>query len=368
MEKKRKKLSLDECFDQLASKDEYTTFKAIIELYDPEGTGDIKSMNNCLRQKLKRLRDNGKKVEVLPGRITQFRYKPEYRYAITRGQQKNMENQLKHGQNPDVARLYLTDGLSLLMEGMHAREPKFQMEQIDNLRNGDLITQTKLENYLGCNIIQFKYMEKFRKEILVTFSPAFLKEYNSRWNIVGFLYDLDHPDAEPIPCHIPLDRVVRDGMIYGDKRVTFKSYTAKEAKEYLHLCFKSADPGFFEQRYRDVVGMIIPDQPVEMIVIKALTFEDYMYLKTKPLHPSQQEVVRDLKGRFHPYQNQQEDHFDDRKEWLFTIRVKWNFELMAKILGYGSGLCVEGEGGLADRIKKEIAKMAQNYGLDGYSH
>ncbi len=363
MEKKEKKPSLDEAFDQLASTEEYTTYKAIMNLYDPEGTGDAKSLNDSLRQKLRRLKQKGK-VEVLPGPPTQFRYKPEHRYSLSREQQENRERQLRYGLGTNVSRLFLTDGLCLLMEGEHAKEPKFQLEMVEGLRNGDIITHTQLEKCLGKYIIQFKYMEEFENEITVTFSPALLREFNSRWNIVGFLHNLEHPDTEPLPCHIPLDRVVRDGMIFNGKKATFKIYTDQEAQEKLGIRFKKANPGFFVQRYKDVVGMTVPnDHEVETIVLKALNKKDYMYLKTKPLHPSQLEVRRDLQGNLLPHENQQKDHLDDRKEWLFTIKVKWNFELMAKVLGFGAGLVVEGNSGLAKRIKEEIARMAKNYGI-----
>ncbi len=354
-------MNLEECFDELASKG-FTTYADIAQLYDPNGERSILKTN--LRKIKQRLKEEGKLEEDPNSRKpVRFRYTPGNEYALTRKKQKDVEMQ-KKSTNPDASRLYLTDGLSLLMEGQHAPEPKFEIEEIAGLRNGDLILRTNLEKCLGNNIIQFKYMENFENKIEITFSPALLKEYNSRWNIVGFLHDVEHPDAEPIACHVPLDRVVRDGINVGSQKFTFKSYTDQQAYEELGLRFKKAYPGFFEKRYQDVVGMTVPEnREVETIILKALSYKDYMYLKTKPLHQSQQEVHRDLQGNLHPYRNQQEDHCDDRNEWLFSIRVKWNFELKAKILGYGKGLLVEGESIFVQDVKQEIADMARNYGL-----
>jgi len=356
------KRNLEECFDKLASEG-FTTYADIAKLYDPDG----RSRNNIsvnLRKIKERLKTEGKLEEDPESRKpVRFRYKSGHEYALTRKKQKDVEMQLKSTHGSNASRLYLTDGLSLLMEGQHAPEPKYEIEEIAGLRNGDLIIRTNLEKCLGSNIIQFKYMENFEKKITITFSPALLKEYNSRWNIVGFLHDVEHPDAEPIACHVPLDRVVRDGIDVGSQKFTFKSYTDQQALEQLGLRFKKAAPGYFEKRYHDVVGMTVPeDREVETIILKALNYKDYMYLKTKPLHLSQQEVYRDLQGNLHPYRDQQVDHCNNN-EWLFTIHVKWNFELKAKILGYGKGLLVESESNFVQDVKEEIAEMARNYGL-----
>ena len=258
----------------------------------------------------------------------------------------------------EASKLYLTDGLNLLMEGERADEPKFQLEYISDLRNGDLIT--KLEPYLGRNVIQFDYLEKFETEVTIILSPHLLKEYNSRWSIVGFKHD---GNKEPYPTHIPIDRIVRKHN-QGGRDTTIKKLSSKDLEE-LKVTFKTASPNFFKQRYRDVVGMsIYPDMKTELVCLKTHNYQDHMYLKTKPIHPSQMEAQLNLKGNFIPRKNQAECYFDKEKnEGYFTLNVKINFELRAKLLGFGAGVSVVAPQSLVDNMKELLTKMASLYGL-----
>lgn len=355
MEKKAQ--TLEEWIDALASTDEFTNYKSILSnLPECVNKEKRKKEYDRLRTIVTRLFDQGyiEKRKKPNG----FRYKKEHQYYFARKRQKDIATSIMTKSGHEASKLYLTDGLNLLMEGERADEPKYQLEYISELRNGDLIK--KLELYLGCYVIQFNYLEKFETEVTIIFSPHLLKEYNSRWNIVGFR----HCDKEePYPTHIPIDRIVRKHDQDGQD-TTFKKLTPIEL-EKLDITFKTVSPGFFKQRYRDVVGMTIyPDMETELVCLKTHSYQDHMYLKTKPIHPSQTEVHLDLKGNFIPWENQTECHFDrENNEGYFTLEVKINFELRAKLLGFGAGVSVVAPESFVDNIKKLLTKMASRYGL-----
>lgn len=347
---------MEEWIDTLASTDEFTNFESILSHLTCANEDKRIKEYNRLRQIVTRLNKLGliEKRKQPKG----FRYKKEHRYYFARKYQEDVAMSIETKSGHEASKLYLTDGLNLLMEGEKADEPKFQLEYTSDLRNGDLIK--KLELYLRQKVIQFDYLEKFETNVTIILSPHLLKEYNSRWNIVGFKHDAG---KDPYPTHIPIDRIVRKHDQDG-RDTTIKILTSKDL-EKMGITFKTASPGFFKQRYRDVVGMTIyPDMETELVCLKTHNYQDHMYLKTKPIHPSQTEVHPDRQGNFLPWKKQAECHFDHEKnEGYFTLEVKINFELRAKLLGFGAGVSVVAPQSLVDNMKELLTKMASRYGL-----
>jgi predicted DNA-binding transcriptional regulator YafY len=70
------------------------------------------------------------------------------------------------------------------------------------------------------------------------------------------------------------------------------------------------------------------------------------YIKTKPIHGSQQ-IVEEVKGGTH-----------------FSIDVVPNFELERELIGFGEGLKVLSPNSLVRQIKKRIKLMVELYGAN----
>ena len=349
--------TMNEAIDMLASGEDFTDYDAILAACRE---GRYLGARDRLRQKIKRLRDNGVIEERQQPKG--FRYKPENRYYLTRTEQDRVAKGIKTTKGNQAARLYLTEGLQLIMNGEHAVEPKYKLECVAGLKNRELITQTDLEAYLGCSVITFRYEEKFETERTVIFSPHYLNEYNGRWSLVGFMHEGQATKA----VHIPIDRIKPRYDNEGSPEPTFRVIEGQELAE-LGITFRHADPGYWNRRYADVVGISIDEsREPQDICLKTHTFRDHMYLKTKPLHPSQREAHRDRDGKFRPYNDQNETHFDrERGEGYFTLRVRVNFELKAKILSFADGISVVGDEDFAAEMRRLVASMAARYGGSG---
>ena len=97
----------------------------------------------------------------------------------------------------------------------------------------------------------------------------------------------------------------------------------------------------FEEYFEDVVGVTIPEVPIETIKIK-ISESLVPYIKTKPLHPSQS------------YQFENEIH-------RITIKVIPNYELESLLLSYGENLQVLEPLSFVEKMQIRIEKMKNNY-------
>lgn len=162
-------------------------------------------------------------------------------------------------------------------------------------------------------VIEYK---TFKNENSVTYelSPYHLKQYNKRWFLFG-----KSPNYETL-TNLALDRIL----------------SIKETAKVYENC--TID---FNEYFEDIVGVTIPDTPIECIKIKVA---DTMvpYIKTKPLHPSQiYKVIND-------------------KHYII-LNVIPNYELESVLLSYGESLQVVEPASFFEKIKSRIEKMKNNY-------
>lgn len=145
-------------------------------------------------------------------------------------------------------------------------------------------------------------------------SPYHLKQYNKRWFLFG-----KSPNFETL-TNLALDRII--SIKETDKK------------------FEETDIDF-EEYFEDVVGVTIPDAPIETIKIK-ISESLVPYIKTKPLHPSQS------------YQFENEIH-------RITIKVIPNYELESLLLSYGENLQVLEPISFVEKMQIRVEKMKNNY-------
>jgi predicted DNA-binding transcriptional regulator YafY len=156
----------------------------------------------------------------------------------------------------------------------------------------------------------------FKNEKSTTYelSPYHLKQYNKRWFLFG-----KSPHFESL-TNLALDRMV----------------SIKEISKPYEVC--QID---FEEYFDEVIGVTIPDAPIETIKIK---IEETLvpYIKTKPLHPTQ------------AYQQENGMH-------RITIKVIPNYELESLLLSYGEKIKILEPVSLVEKMKSRIEKMKNNY-------
>ena len=147
--------------------------------------------------------------------------------------------------------------------------------------------------------------------------PYLLKEYLNRWYLVAFVENL----GEFLTFGV--DRL-------HELQVTDQKFTYDFGK----------DP---QRLFRNVVGLDYSNQKTETVVLKVVS-KQAKYLKSLPLHSSQQVVS------------------EDEHSCLLRLRVAPNYELIQKILSLGDQATVVEPAVLADEIRNRIAARLKNYG------
>jgi predicted DNA-binding transcriptional regulator YafY len=152
----------------------------------------------------------------------------------------------------------------------------------------------------------------------VVFYPYLLKEFRNRWFILG----MTKSSKEIIT--FALDRILH---ITPNPNELFQQH-------------KNFDPHTY---FKDIVGVTrnAADQPTRIIFLAY--HSQAPYIRTKPIHPSQQIL-------------------EERKEGvLFSIDVIPNFELERELIGFGEGLKIISPNNLIRRIRRKIKLMHDLY-------
>lgn len=164
-------------------------------------------------------------------------------------------------------------------------------------------------------VVAIEY-KNFKTENSTTYelSPYHLKQYNKRWFLFGKCSNFE------TLTNLALDRII----------------AIKETNKL----FKETEINF-EEYFEDVVGVTIPDAPIETIKIK-IAESLVPYIKTKPLHPSQ------------AYQFEDDIH-------RIIIKVIPNYEFESLLLSHGENLQVIEPASFVEKMKSRIEKMKNNY-------
>lgn len=215
-------------------------------------------------------------------------------------------------------------------EMVNKLEDKIYSEQnnqhpVINFEKNDLLTGIEWLDILYKSIVakctvQLTYQSfKARDSSDIIFYPYLLKEYRNRWFVLG----MKKEGKEIIT--FALDRIQNALQLITEKYAAQKTFNP-------HTYFTH------------ILGVTrnIPSEP-QRIIFWANPLHA-PYIKTKPIHASQQ-IVEEVKGGTH-----------------FSIDVVPNFELERELIGFGEGLKVLSPNSLVRQIKKRIKLMVELYG------
>lgn len=153
------------------------------------------------------------------------------------------------------------------------------------------------------------------------FYPYLLKEYRNRWFLLGM-----HKKGKDI-LTFALDRIQAVALLEGEP---FQETVSFDPHEY----------------FRQIVGVTRNTGESPIVVTFWASRHHAPYIKTKPIHHSQQ-VVGEVTDGTH-----------------FTIEVIPNFELERELLGFGEGLKVLSPSRLARSIRKRVRLMHELYSIE----
>ena len=172
-----------------------------------------------------------------------------------------------------------------------------------------------LRAIMAKHVLKLRYTPFEKKTITVNVYPYFLKQYNYRWYLIAKAVGYEKY------AHYPLDRI-------ND----FKDVA---------IPYKEADEDF-EEYFKDVVGITIPESEAQDIIIK-VNKQSKGFVLTKPLHSSQEDIEKT------------EDYA------IIKIKVKPNFELDALILSFGPNVEILAPESYRDHISEKIKQMYGHY-------
>ncbi|MCB0778987.1 MAG: WYL domain-containing protein [Flavobacteriales bacterium] len=153
-----------------------------------------------------------------------------------------------------------------------------------------------------------------------TFHPHLLKQYNDRWFLLGF--QNDRADV----TNLMLDRISK---LAGAPKVAFRRNDAAD----------------WEDHFAEVVGVTVPDTPVERVVLRVAP-DIWPLVASKPIHGSQPARPVALANG-----------------WMqTTLNVRLNRELVARLLSYGGNLQVVEPEQLREMMQEHVRKMHEHYG------
>ncbi len=180
------------------------------------------------------------------------------------------------------------------------------------LERGLEYLQPILDSIKNNKEIEFEY-EKFNHNKLSTYKlqPYLLKEYQNRWYVFGY-----NPNKQRYST-------------FGIDRMQNIQFT--------NNVFKKEDVdtvGFFD----NIVGLNYDEHELQEVIIRATEIEA-KYLRTQPLHKSQQEI----------------------KEKIFKFTLKPNYELFQMLMMRAAGITVLEPQWLRKQIRDELIEMLENY-------
>ena len=274
----------------------------------------INALKQIVRRNLKNALDykNGKNAR------DGFKYKNDYKHYLKFLDEKE---KLK-SKTGNEKRSYATMGLELLLDDSSTEVNRIEFECVRNLANSSMVKDIA-NQILNGHVLSLTYRTNKGEEQTVTFHPQYLKEYNNRWAVYGKC-----EENENYPTCIKIDSIVK--------------YYKLNDKEY---CEPVND--FYRNYFKDFIGFTRKrNGKVQDIYIRTNDKLVHDLIKTKPFHESQEEL---------------EQWSDESQQGKFVLHIIPNIELRTKLLSYGSGITMLGNGWFQREFKEEIKKMAELY-------
>ncbi len=162
--------------------------------------------------------------------------------------------------------------------------------------------------------LKVEYRNFDDKAFTWTIHPYYIKQYNSRWFLLGM-----NPEFGRI-SNVPLDRI--DNI------------------DPVHIDFIPNTEIDFDRYFDEVIGVTLSREPARQVQLK-FSPKRLQYILTKPIHKSQ--VCA------------------DPKTGIVTITVVLNKELESLILNYGPDVEVLEPAELRDTVKRKVAETYEKY-------
>jgi len=224
---------------------------------------------------------------------------------------------------------YFFENTQLLLELRHEKDAgivHIQTNLEQELRGIERLSVLN-EHIIDKHVLSFVYHPYGKDPEAIIMHPHFLKEYNGRWFLFGYI------DKTTKVTNFALDRIETEPQIV-------------DGIEYL-----PAPVGTYKNYFANIVGVSHEKETngVEPVVIRTQSLYMHELMKSKKLHHSQKETKM--------YGNH-----DDGTYGEYVLNVEHNRELRGKILTYGEELRVMSPESLVNEIRESVKVMSGYYG------
>ena len=224
---------------------------------------------------------------------------------------------------------YFFENTQLLLEMRHEKDAgivHIQTNMEQELRGIERLPVLN-EHIIDKHVLSFVYHPYGKDPEAIIMHPHFLKEYNGRWFLFGYI------DKTTKVTNFALDRIETEPQIV-------------DGIEYL-----PAPVGTYKNYFANIVGVSHEKETngVEPVVIRTQSLYMHELMKSKKLHHSQKETKM--------YGNH-----DDGTYGEYVLNVEHNRELRGKILTYGEELRVMSPESLVNEIRESVKVMSGYYG------
>jgi predicted DNA-binding transcriptional regulator YafY len=223
---------------------------------------------------------------------------------------------------------FLKDTLDLLEMNQRKQEGKQVISSSleRNLKNIEYLPML-YEAIKQKMVLEIDYKPFSQELFTLQFHPHYLKEFNGRWFLFGHA-----EEKEPEwGFNIALDRI------------------QNKPRERAKILYKSAPKSFYENYFKDIVGVSHENgASVEHVILRAHSSYIYNLIKTKPLHDSFSEVK--------PF-----DAYEDGNYAEFSVDVEKNNEFIGRVLQMGEELEVISPASFRDVFAERTRKLALLY-------
>lgn len=176
------------------------------------------------------------------------------------------------------------------------------------------------------NVISFVYHPYGKTPNAIIMHPHFLKEYNGRWFLFGYI------DGSRDISNFALDRIETEPQVV-------------EGIEY-----HAAPSGTYQDYFTNIVGVSHEkgiDGP-EKVIIRTQSLYMHELVKSKKFHHTQKEI-------------KEFGEYEDGVYGEFELNVEYNRELKGKIMTYGEELKVVSPERLVKEIKESVERLKLFY-------
>lgn len=213
---------------------------------------------------------------------------------------------------------------------MRARKQKGQQvisASIDRILTNIEYLPMLYEAIVNKQVLEIDYKPFGGEQETLVFHPHYLKEYNGRWNLFGHAEGHSPENG----YNVPLDRI------------------QTKPREKSKLKYISAPPMFYEQFFKDMVGVSHTKDAIKYnIIIRAHTYYIYKLTETKPIHQSQSIAT--------PWGDHEDGTYGD-----FSLELEVNNEFFGRILQMGAGLEIVSPKEVRDLFKLRVKDLAKLY-------